>query len=100
MSTNNEKKDRGGKALKSGIWYTVSSISVRAVLIITTPLFTRLMTTEDYGISATFTTWFTLLNVICSLNLWYAIGRAKIDFPGKLEEFVGAIQLLAFLYIS
>ena len=98
MSTNNEKKDRGGKALKSGIWYTVSSISVRAVLIITTPLFTRLMTTEDYGISATFTTWFTLLNVICSLNLWYAIGRAKIDFPGKLEEFVGAIQLLAFLF--
>lgn len=93
-----EQSDRGKKALKSGIWYTVSSISVKAILIITTPIFTRLMSTEDYGLSATFSTWFALLNVIASLNLWYSIGRAKLDFPGKLEEFVGSIQLLAFSF--
>jgi O-antigen/teichoic acid export membrane protein len=92
------QEQRGTNALKSGVWYTVSSISVKAVLIITTPIFTRLMSTEDYGISATFTTWFTLLNVICSLNLWYSIGRAKLDWPGKLDEFVGSIQLLASLF--
>lgn len=93
-----EKASRGNKALKSGIWYTISSISVKAILIITTPIFTRMMSTADYGLSATFTTWFTLLNVICSLNLWYSIGRAKLDFPGKLEEFVGSVQLLAFSF--
>ena len=95
---NSEQNARGKKALKSGIWYTVSSISVKAILIITTPIFTRMMSTADYGLSATFTTWFTLLNVICSLNLWYSIGRAKLDFPGKLEEFVGSVQLLAFSF--
>ncbi len=93
-----EQSNRGKKALKSGIWYTVSSISVKAILIISTPIFTRMMSTADFGLSATFTTWFTLLNVICSLNLWYSIGRAKLDFPGKLEEFVGSVQLLAFLF--
>lgn len=91
-------KGRNGVALKSGIWYTVSSISVKTISIITTPLFTRLMTTEDYGISATFTSWFTLLNVVCSLNLWYSVGRAKIDFPKKLNEFIGSMQLLALLF--
>lgn len=93
-----DKSSRGNKALKSGFWYTVSSISVKAILIITTPIFTRMMSTADYGLSATFTTWFALLNVICSLNLWYSIGRAKLDFPGKLDEFVGSIQLLAFSF--
>ena len=39
------KENRGKQALKSGVWYTISSISVKAILIITTPLFTRLMTT-------------------------------------------------------
>lgn len=96
ITNNQDNKDK--KALKSGVWYTISSISVKAILIFTTPIFTRLMTTTDYGLSATFTTWFTLLNVICSLNLWYSIGRAKIDFPNKLDEFVGSVQLLAFLF--
>lgn len=97
-NVNNNQSDRGQKAIKSGVWYTVSSISVKAILIITTPIFTRLMTTSEFGVSANFTTWFTLLNVICSLNLWYSIGRAKIDFPGKMDEFVGSVQLLAFMF--
>lgn len=98
IGNNDVNKARGNKALKSGLWYTISSISVKAILIITTPIFTRLMTTSDYGISANFSTWFALLNVIASLNLWYSIGRAKLDFPGKIEEFVGSIQLLAFSF--
>lgn len=80
------KENRGKQALKSGVWYTISSISVKAILIITTPLFTRLMTTAEYGASSTFTTWFTVLNVICSLNLWYSVGRAKLDFPGSWKS--------------
>lgn len=86
-------------ALRAGIWYTISTISVKTILIITTPIFTRLMTTEEFGVAATFTTWYTLLNVVCSLNLWYSVGRAKLDFPGKIDEFVGSVQLLAMLFV-
>lgn len=100
MSNNVSQEQRSNNAVKSGMWYTISSISVKAILIVTTPIFTRLMSTADYGISATFSTWFSLLNVVCSLNLWYAIGRAKLDFPGKLDEFVGSIQLLALMFTA
>ena len=41
-----------------------------------------------------------VLNVICSLNLWYSVGRAKLDFPGKLEEYVASVMLLALLFCS
>lgn len=90
---NNGKKN----AMKAGIWYTISSITVKAITILTTPIFTRMMSTSDYGIATTFNSWFTLLMIFCSLNLTYSIGRAKLDFDGKLEEYVGSMQLLSFI---
>ncbi len=84
-------------AFKAGVWYTVSNIAAKAILVLTTPIFTRMMSTEDYGMASIFTSWYSLLVVFCSLNLTYSIGRAKIDFPGKLDEYVGAMQLLALV---
>lgn len=90
---NNENNN--SKALKAGLWYTMSSVTVKAINIITTPIFTRMMTSDDYGIAQTFTSWYTLLTIFCSLNLTYSIGRAKLDFKGQLEKYVGSMQLLA-----
>lgn len=83
------------RAFKAGTWYVVSSVAVKAVSIITTPIFTRLMDTEEYGVVSTFTTWYSLLLVFCSLNLTYSIGRAKQDFPGELDRYIGAMQVLS-----
>ena len=88
-------KNKNRAALKAGIWYTISAIAVRAINIITTPIFTRMMNTGDYGLAQTFTSWSTLLMVFCSLNLIYSIGRAKLDFPGELDKYVGSMQMLA-----
>lgn len=79
------------------MWYVVSSVMVKAVSVITTPIFTRILTTDEYGYVSTFATWYSLLLVICSLNLTYSIGRAKIDFPDKLDDYIGSSQLLSLL---
>lgn len=85
----------GNIAFKAGIWYVISSILVKAISIITTPVFTRLMSTDEYGTVSTFTSWHTLLLTFFTLNLTYSIGRAKLDFPGKLDDYVGSMQLLS-----
>jgi len=85
----------GGRAVKSGVWYTISSILSKSIIFLTTPIFTRIMSVEDFGIAATFTSWYLVLGVIFSLNLMYSIGRAKLDFPGKLEEYTGSMIVLA-----
>ena len=85
-------------AVKAGAWYTVSSISLRAIALITTPIFTRLMSTADYGITNTFTAWASLFTVFCTLNLSFSIGRAKQDFPGKLNQYIGAMESLSLLF--
>lgn len=94
MNTDNS---RGTKALKAGVWYTISNIATKAIMVLTTPIFTRIMTQEEYGISATFTSWYTLLVTFCTLNLTYSIGRAKLDFRDQLDEYVGNMQITALI---
>lgn len=100
MRNDNSLNEGNGVALKAGIWYVVSTILVRAISIISTPIFTRLLTTEQYGTVSTFTTWYSLLLPVFSLNLIYCIGRAKLDFPGRLNMFIGSMQLLSFLFAA
>lgn len=83
------------QVLKSGIWYTISSISIRAVAIITTPIYTSMLTTADYGRANTFNTWIDLFNVITCLCVVYSIGRAKIDFKDKFDEYMSSLQGLS-----
>ena len=85
------------KAFRAGAWYTVSIVATKAILVLTTPIFTRIMTQQDYGITATFTSWYTLLLTFCSLNLTYSIGRAKLDYTERLDQYVGCMQVLSLI---
>lgn len=85
----------GKKAFKAGIWYVISSVMVKSISILTTPLFTRLLSTEQYGTVQTFISWQSLLIPIFTLNLPYSIGRAKLDFDNRLSEYTGAMQILS-----
>lgn len=93
-----KRKDNSSSiALKAGIWYVVSSVLVRLVSIITTPIFTRLLSTDEYGIVSTFSSWYSMFFVIYSLNLTISIGRAKLDYPDKLDDYIGSSQLLSLI---
>ena len=88
----------GNKVLKSGIWYTVSSIAIRAVAIITSPIYTSMLTTDNYGRANTYNSWVELFNVITCLCVVYSIGRAKLDYKEKFDEYLSALQGLSSIF--
>lgn len=92
-----ENKSFNVRALKAGSVYVVSTVVLKAVTVLTIPIFTRLLTTEEYGNVATFTSWFGLLLNFYNLNLAYSVGRAKFDFPDRLDEYIGSMQCMAGL---
>ena len=92
-----EKKEQGNDVFKAGIWYIISSIVVKTISVITTPIFTRVMTQEEYGIISNLISWYSLLLPFCTLRLVSSIGRAKLDFKNQLDKYVGSMQLLALL---
>ena len=57
------------KALKSGIWYTAANFLTRSVGLITTPIFTRLLTKADFGAYNNYTSWLAILTIIITMYL-------------------------------
>ena len=95
-----QDSNSGRTALKAGVWYTISAIASKAVNLLTTPIFTRMIPAADYGLAQTFVSWGTLLMVFASLNLNYSIVRAKHDFQGQFDKYIGSLQLLQFFAAS
>lgn len=89
--------DLNRKAFKSGVWYLLSTIILKAISFITIPLFSRLLTTSEFGIFSIYNTWASILTVILSLNLSYSIGRAKFDYPDDLDRYIGSMHLLSLI---
>ncbi len=80
------KEDNAGKAAKSGIWYVISNVMIRAVGIITAPIYTRLLTTAETGYANNFNNYVSIFYVIMGLCLIYSVGRAKLDFAGTRDS--------------
>ena len=92
MSTDNNK---GSLAVRSSIWYMIANVSLRAVSIITTPIYTGMLTKADYGRANTYNSWIDVFNVFACLCVVYSIGRAKLDFKDKFDEYMSALQGLS-----
>ena len=57
------------KPVKASIWFMAASIVSKGISMFTTPIFTRLLTTEQYGIYSIYQSWYSIIAVFATLNL-------------------------------
>lgn len=80
---------------KSAIVFTVSMLFTKGIAIITTPIFTRLMTESQIGIVGIYSAWVSILGVVISLGLTsggFFIGLK--DFSQSRDQYVSSILTL------
>ena len=78
--------------------YTVCSILQKCLSFITLPLFTRLLTTEEYGQYTIYSSWMGILTIFLTLNLAYgSFQTAMVKFENKRSEYINSILVCAFL---
>ena len=65
---------------KSVIWQLIGKFALQGVAFFTTPIFTRILTPENYGTIALYTSWSSILMVILSLQTFGSIATARIRF--------------------
>lgn len=87
--------NNNAKALKSGIWYTVCSFLIRGVFFLTTPLFTRILTQEEYGLFNNFSSWQGILVIIMTFNVKATLISARYDFEKKFDEYIFSILVMS-----
>ncbi|MCR5485921.1 MAG: oligosaccharide flippase family protein [Lachnospiraceae bacterium] len=90
--------DNSEKAVRSGIWYVISNVMLRAVGIITAPVYSMLLSTSEAGYANGFNNYVSLFTVVTCLCLIYSVGRAKIDYPDEFDGYMSAIQTLSSLF--
>ncbi|MGY4686605.1 oligosaccharide flippase family protein [Petrotoga sp. DB-2] len=85
------------KVVKAGSWYTFTNFFTKGVAFLTIPIFTRLLTPADYGVTSLYASWLSILTVIMSLDLMGSIGRGKFDFKEDYDGFASSVAFLSFL---
>ena len=66
--------------IRASLWFLVCSFLQKGISIISTPVFTRLLSTSEYGKYGVFNSWLTILTVFVTLNLYsgmYTRGLVK-----------------------
>ena len=79
--------------VKATIWFFVCSVLQRGISVITTPIFTRLLTTTEYGQFSVFNSWLSIIQIIVTLQLTagvYTMGIVK--FKEEEKVFTSSLQ--------
>jgi O-antigen/teichoic acid export membrane protein len=85
------------KAVKAGIGYTIGNILVKGINFLTLPLFSRIMTQEQFGVYNVFLSYDSILFVVVGLALHSSVRSAHYEFRGKTDEYVSSISLIYLL---
>lgn len=87
--------------IKASLWFMICSFFQRGIMMITTPIFTRLLSTADYGNLDAFNSWMSIISVIVTLNLFGGVyQRGLIAFEDERKVFSSSIQGLTFTLCS
>lgn len=78
---------------KASIAYAVCSIVQKCISFINMPIFTRLMSTEEYGEMTIYSSWAGIFSIVLTLNLAYgSFSPAMIKFENDRDRYISSIQ--------
>lgn len=77
--------------VKASLWYTVCNVINKAIALLATPIFTRIMTEEEYGTFAVFQSWYSILIIFTSLNVFLGgYQKGLILYKDDISRFTAA----------
>ena len=98
INTIKEKWNKIPLTVKVSTSYAICSILQKCLSFITLPLFTRLLTTEQYGQYTIYSSWQGILMIFLTLNLAYgSFQTAMVKFEDRRSEYITSIQGICIL---
>lgn len=78
--------------------YAVCSVLQKCLSFITLPLFTRLLTTEEYGQYTIYSSWSGILMIFLTLNLAYgSFQTAMVKYENRRDDYISSVQGICIL---
>ena len=68
---------------EAGALYFIATLFNKGIGFVTVPIFSRILTTSDYGTVTTFNSWVSMISVFISLALYNAVRNSFVDMDDK-----------------
>ncbi len=86
--------------VKASFWFLICGFLQKGVSIITTPIFTRLLSTAEYGQYSVFNSWLGIVSVFVTLQLYSgAFTQGMVKFENKKMKYASSIQGLCLTLV-
>ena len=86
--------------IKASLWFLVSAFFQRGISVITTPIFTRLMTPAEYGEFSVFYSWYGIITIFVTLNLFFGVYvRGLVKFENERKVFSSSMEGLTLVLV-
>ena len=80
------------------IIYSISKILILGINMIVAPVFTRLLTTSEYGKVSIYSSWISIISIFVGVQSYATINNAKIEYSDKVyKKYCSSILFLSFL---
>lgn len=77
---------------KSAVWFTITNTLQKGVSIITVPIFSRLLTTGEYGVYSVFMAWKDIVAILITLRIAGGVmNKGLIKYCNSRDEFTSAM---------
>lgn len=91
--------------VKASFWFLICSFIQRGLSVITTPIFTRLLSTSEYGLFSVFSSWKGIVAIFVTLSLSAGVyTQGLIKFSDNRDVFSSSLQglttTLVVLWVS
>ena len=84
-------------AAKATLWFMFCTIVQKCISLITTPIFTRIMSTTQYGQFTVYNSWLQIFTIITTLRLNYAVfNKGMSKYKDDRDGYTSTMQSLTF----
>lgn len=84
------------RQLRASLWFTVSNVLVKGISFLTLPLFSRLLTTAEYGRVSVYQSWVSVVSIVTTLTIWGGgLHVGMVKYAERRKELLSSFQGLA-----
>lgn len=94
------KYERMPLQVKASLWFLICAFLQKGISSITTPIFTRILSTAEYGQFNVFNSWMGIISVIVTLNLSSGVYiQGLVKFEDRRNQYTSTLQGLTVTLI-
>lgn len=81
---------------KAAAWYTICNLLQKGIMFIVVPIYTRMLTTSEYGTYTIFQSWKDIIIIFTTLNLYCGVfTRGLVKYEEDRNRYISSIQFLS-----